>query len=79
MSHYPLHTNGNKVDTSAALEIFDTLQTYGEYLEIVFLWGHNHRDVKWDQYVEKVALPGETIRDGSGGEASSSMLSSMKS
>ena len=61
LSHLPLHSKRNNIDQTAAVRIFDTLQKYGESLDIVFLWGHNHSRAEYDDNVDYVALPGETI------------------
>jgi hypothetical protein len=67
LSHVPLHSTRPGLDQTAVTNIFNTLQTYGDTLDIVFLWGHNHSSTAYDNGVDYVAVPDETIADGTGG------------
>ena len=67
-SHVPLHfsrrsNSGMNYDNTYARLIFDVLNKYGEKLDIIFLFGHNHSS-NYDDYIGGAAiyLPvGETI------------------
>lgn len=67
-SHIPLHyshrsNSGMNYDNTYAKLIFDVLNKYGEKLDIIFLFGHNHSN-NYDDYIGGAAiyLPvGETI------------------
>jgi len=54
-AHVPLHFSyrtfsGSREDNIFAHYIFDVLNTYGEQLNIIFLFGHNHSDT-FDDYL----------------------------
>ena len=69
MSHYPLHTLKPGVSQTAAVNIFNKLQTWSDYpLDIIFLWGHTHShppipgqpdDPDWDANTSPIATPGQ--------------------
>ncbi len=52
VTHVPLHhmSRDNYGDNLYAKPIFDELNKYGEYLDIIFLFGHNHSD-NYDDYI----------------------------
>lgn len=67
MSHYPLHsTRLSTEEQVAAKSLFTKLNTAGDeshHKNILFVWGHNHRDTSYDENVRMVAVPGDTIRE----------------
>ena len=67
LSHYPLHSlrEDLKPFTIQAEAIFNRLNELGQQHDIVFLWGHNHRETKLNDNVRMVAVPSETIAETS--------------
>jgi len=55
LGHYPLHsTRISGTDDDA---IFNVLQKWGPYRDIVYLWGHNHSMPFWDNGVDYTVVP----------------------
>jgi hypothetical protein len=65
LSHYPLHSlRWDLVPLKSSAEaIFNRLNELGQQHDIVFLWGHNHRDTDLNANVRKVAVPTQTIAE----------------
>ncbi len=68
LCHHPLHTtHGTAKEQERGLELFNTINdaveqhAYG--LDIVVLWGHNHRNENYDKDVRYIVTPGETVNE----------------
>jgi predicted phosphodiesterase len=64
LGHYPLHSMRDANYAAEATAIFNTLQNYGNQMDLVYVWGHNHRDSDLDMSVRTMAVPGDIIRNG---------------
>jgi hypothetical protein len=65
MSHYPIHTKRDGVDTAAQTRIFNLLNSASQgtnALDIIFVWGHNHSvSNTYDNGIRRIAIPGQKI------------------
>ena len=52
-SHFPIHNFSNR-STANASSLIDTLNKYGDELDIYFIWGHNHSqsDNNYDKFYD---------------------------
>ena len=70
--HYPLHTTSANLSSSlsstqkqrivtGADNVFHMLQEFGAHLDIVALWGHDHRHATCDQGINLQTQPGQSM------------------
>lgn len=64
LGHYPLHSLRDANYATEATAIFNTLQSFGTQMDLIYVYGHNHRDADLDKSVRTMAVPGDIIRNG---------------
>jgi predicted phosphodiesterase len=65
LCHYPPHSTRGDVSAERALRLFQVINKASEdrRLDMVVLWGHNHRNVQYDQGVNYMVMPGGKVSE----------------
>ena len=61
LTHYPLHSSQFPDWNPAAQGILAVLQEFGRHIDLVVLWGHDHRHTDQDTGIPMIVKPGEVI------------------